>query len=98
MLILLHLFDVTKNKEDFLNKLPSEFSPELQPDGTVSMQKVYEAVGKAIERGSYQLEWEHLRLDNSQPFTCDVTLAPMMLDNELHVYGIIRDITHKKMF
>ena len=85
------------SKEEFINRLPSDISPEFQPDGMASMQKVYEAVGKAIELGNYQMEWEHIRLDNAEPFTCDVTLAPMIIDEELHVYGIIRDITQRKL-
>ncbi|MDB2563004.1 SpoIIE family protein phosphatase, partial [Sulfurimonas sp.] len=84
-------------KEEFINRLPSDISPEFQPDGMASMQKVYEAVAKAIELGNYQMEWEHIRLDNAKPFTCDVTLAPMIIDEELHVYGIIRDITQRKL-
>ena len=92
----LKLFGV-ESKKDFINRLPSEVSPEFQPDGVTSMQKVYEAVGKAIKQGSYQMEWEHIRLDNGNTFTCDVTLAPMTISGKLYIYGIIRDITHKKM-
>ena len=92
----LKLFGIA-TKEEFINRLPSDVSPEFQPDGIASMQKVYEAVGKAVELGNYQMEWEHIRLDNSQAFTCDVTLAPMIISGEMYIYGIIRDITQRKI-
>lgn len=85
-----------KSKDDFLSKLPSEFSPKFQPDGQLSMEKVYDAVSKAFKMGSYQMEWEHIRLDNGEIFTCEVILAPMMIKKEAHIYGIIRDITERK--
>ena len=85
------------NKEDFINRLPSEISPEFQPDGMASMPKVFDAIAKAVELGSYQMEWEHVRLDDGKSFLCDVVLAPIMLDNKMHIYGIIRDITERKI-
>lgn len=86
----------TKTKADFLNHLPSDISPEFQPDGISSRDKVYEAIGKAMQNGSHQMEWTHIRLNDGTPFICEITLAPMLLDGEPHVYGIIRDITARK--
>ena len=85
-----------KSKDDFLTKSPSELSPEFQSDGQLSMDKVHDAVSKAFKMGSYQMEWEHIRIDNRETFICEVTLAPMMIKEEAHIYGIIRDISQRK--
>ncbi|MDF1881838.1 transporter substrate-binding domain-containing protein [Sulfurimonas sp. MAG313] len=84
------------DKKEFINKLPSDISPKMQPDGMLSRDKVFHAVEKAIELGSYQMEWEHIRFDNGKPFTCDVILAPMILEEKTHMYAMVRDISKRK--
>ncbi|HEU5052082.1 MAG TPA: PAS domain S-box protein [Hanamia sp.] len=51
------------SKDQVINKPPSYFSPEYQPDGQLSTTKAAEMIRRAYEKGQHQFEWVHKRLD-----------------------------------
>jgi PAS domain S-box-containing protein len=82
-----------KNKTDFLNKHPSEISPEYQPDGVISYIKAEEMIAKSYKNGKHIFPWVH-RNSCNENFTVQVTLIDVSIDNEkyLHVtFNIIQE-------
>ncbi|MCB9235976.1 MAG: PAS domain S-box protein [Bacteroidia bacterium] len=84
-------------KDEFLNTHPSELSPEYQPDGMTSREKVDIMNGLAYQNGSHRFEWDHVR-SNGEVFPVEVLLTSIPSDNPadktLHV--VWRDITERK--
>src|SRR6187399_962185 len=51
------------NKATLLGSNPAQISPERQPDGSLSAEKVKEMIQLAIDRGSHRFEWTITRFD-----------------------------------
>jgi diguanylate cyclase (GGDEF)-like protein/PAS domain S-box-containing protein len=83
------------DKQAFISTHPSEFSPEVQPDGENSYKKAERMIAIAVERGIHRFEWMHRRADGST-FCAEVTLAPMLLDGLPSINGVVRNITDRK--
>lgn len=83
------------NKAALLGSNPIVISPERQPDGSLSTEKVKEVIQLAIERGSQRFEWVINRFDGVQvPVEMVLTLIrggerPLLL-------SVSRDITERK--
>jgi PAS domain S-box-containing protein len=83
------------DKAALLNSNPLIISPERQPDGVLSSEKVKEVIQLAVERGSHRFEWVINRFDGTQlPVEIVLTLIrggerPMLL-------SVARDITERK--
>ena len=58
------LFDLP-NKQVFLERF-FEFSPEYQPDGSVSKDRAYEVLRKAMNEDTFRYEWVHQKLNGDQ--------------------------------
>ena len=74
---------------------PWDVSPEWQPDGRSSSEKVQEMIAIAMRDGSHFFEWEHQRLDG-QPFAADVLLTRMGEGEDMFLHATVRDITERK--
>ncbi len=85
-----------ETKNDILNLTPSQLSPALQPDGENSLEKSYEMIKIAIQKGSNNFEWVHLRADGSE-FWADITLTDISRDDDKIIHVVFRDITEKKI-
>lgn len=48
------------------------------------------------EEGDYRFEWVHKRIDNKETFSTEVILSSIKLNNEDHIYEVIRDISGRK--
>lgn len=90
----LQLFGASSVAE-FVATGPWEVSPERQPDGLTSSDKVQETIAAAMREGSCFFEWEHQRLDG-RPFTADVLLTRMKLGDDVFLQATVRDITERK--
>jgi len=78
---------------DVINTSPDELSPEYQPDGMLSRDKVQIVVAKALETGTNRFEWIHRRLDDGVEFPVEVSLT--RLPGEM-IYVNWHDITERK--
>lgn len=83
------------SKSEFVNCKPAEISPVFQPDGQLSSEKSAEMIAIASKKGYHRFEWLHVRSDGS-PLPVEVSLTPMTIHGELHVYVCWRDITERK--
>jgi len=68
-----------------------EFSPEFQPDGTRSGEKIVTLVNKAFEGQTVVFEWVHLHPDGTL-FPAEVTLVGVPFGDEKVVLGYTRDL------
>ncbi len=85
-----------RTREEFCSKNPADFSPVEQPDGMDSQVLINRMIATAMEKGSFQFEWMHKRIDTGETFPADVLLNAMELDGKPIVHAIVRDITERK--
>lgn len=83
------------SKEELLPLSPAEISPEYQPDGRTSEEKVREVVHRTLQEGSARFEWVHRRFDNTE-FPVEVSLNRVTVGDRTFIYGNWRDITERK--
>ncbi len=72
-----------------------DVSPERQPDGRLSAEKLQEMIATALREGSILFEWDQLRL-NGESFTAEIQLTRMEVEGEICLKGTVRDITERK--
>ncbi len=83
------------SKDQILNKPPSYFSPEYQPDGQLSVVKAEIMIKSAYKKNELQFEWIHKRLDGGFIFIdVSLTVIPVAAKKVLLVHW--RDITENK--
>lgn len=81
--------------DEILGKTPAFFSPQFQPDGRLSEEKALSLIALATEGFPQQFEWQHTRLDGSV-FDADVFLNRLVVNDNLLLQAIVRDITQRK--
>jgi len=84
-----------KDKVEMLAQHPAVFSPEYQPDGTLSFEKARQIDKLAYETGYQQFEWVHRRI-NGEEFPVEVTLKPIQFNNKEVLLAVVHDITARK--
>ena len=84
-----------KSKEELIVKTPLDFSPEKQPDGQMSEQKIEEMIYITKLHDGYQFEWMLRRMDGKD-FWAEITMTPIELNGKNVVYVVCRDISDKK--
>ncbi|RLB56900.1 MAG: hypothetical protein DRI90_18360, partial [Deltaproteobacteria bacterium] len=74
---------------------PEHYSPERQPDGSLSGDKAQAMIDIAMREGFHYFEWEHRRLDGRE-FSATVLLNRLELDGEPLLQATVRDISERK--
>ena len=84
------------SKDEFTGVHPSQISPEFQPDGKSSLEKVEEVLNLAALNGTHRFEWMHKKRDG-EDFLCEI-LVTLIKDepNDRIFHGVIREITSYK--
>lgn len=83
------------SEEQVLNMHPSQLSPELQPDGSTSLEKANKMMQQAVDKGYHRFEWVHKRVDGEE-FWADVVLTKLVLDLKDVIHATVRDISGQK--
>ncbi len=83
------------DKYALIGRRPDELSPELQPDGVPSAEKVEALKRIIVEEQNSRFEWRHKREDGSE-FDVEITITLMDIGEEEHILSIVRDITERK--
>jgi len=72
--------------DGFLN-----LSPEYQPDGRRSREKMHDMLAVAFNVGKVRLGWIH-QTQNGQPIPCEITLERVEIDGEQLAIVCVRDL------
>ena len=80
---------------EFTGLTPEQLSPEYQPDGQLSSTKAAAMIQTAMEEGSNQFEWEHIR-KGGEHFFAEVMLTPIKFGERTLLHVMWTDITEKK--
>lgn len=86
---------IRSTREQLLGLTPAAISPEFQPNGKSSEIYASEMIAQAFDKGHISFEWTHLRFDGS-PFIAQVSLVPIIIDNEEVLFTSWQDITERK--
>ena len=78
------------NKREYIDKF-YQLSPEYQPDGNLTSEKMAKVVDKAFADGYCHFEWMHQKL-NGEPIPCEVTIVRVKHNNEFILTVYIRDL------
>jgi PAS domain S-box-containing protein len=83
------------DKAALLRGGPELISPERQPDGSLSTDKVKAVIRLAFEQGSHRFEWMLNRFDGSE-LPVEVVLTPIHSGGRPLLLSVARDITERK--
>ena len=83
------------NRKQIINKTPTDFSPEIQPDGQKSTRKGTSKYNKALSGKPQFFEWKHKRYDGVF-FDAEVSLNRIVYQSQEYILAIVRDITERK--
>lgn len=84
-------------KEDIIGTTPQRYSPQFQPDGSLSSKKALQKITAAFNGQPQTFEWQHIK-HNGQPFDAEVSLNVVDLYGQNHLLATVRDITERKHF
>jgi len=82
-------------KGELLGRHPSAFSPQLQPDGSLSREKADSWMAQALQTGHLQQEWLCRRLDGEE-FPVEILLTVIPWEGKPILYMVWRDITERR--
>ena len=87
------LFDLP-NKQVFIDKF-FELSTEYQPDGSVSKDKAYELLRKAMNEDNFRCEWTHQKL-NGEPIPAEIIFVRAKYKGKYCVTAYIKDLREQQ--
>ena len=81
--------------DQFIGLTPLDISPQYQPDGRLTSEKVVEVIDAALKTGSNAFEWEHVRFDGEH-FIAKVLLTAIRQGDKDLLHVVWTDITEQK--
>jgi signal transduction histidine kinase len=78
------------SKEEFIKRF-FDFSPEYQPDGTLSSEMAVMALKKAFDEGKAVFDYMH-KTNDGEPLPCEVTLVRVSLQSDDYVVVYQKDL------
>jgi diguanylate cyclase (GGDEF)-like protein/PAS domain S-box-containing protein len=91
----LHLFGYGDHQTGLMGATPFNISPQYQPDGRPSKEKMEEMHAIALAKGSHRFEWQYCTYDK-RAFWGEVTLTALDGRSDSFMYAMVRDITGRK--
>ncbi|MCP4219598.1 MAG: PAS domain S-box protein [bacterium] len=82
-------------REQIISKTPAEFSPEFQPDNTLSRESAAKNIKKAMNYEPLFFEWLHCRMDGTL-FDAEVSLKRFDVEGDAYLMAMVKDITERK--
>ncbi len=84
-----------ENRQQLLRTRPEDFSPEFQPDGSLSVEKSAEILEIVRRDKTYRFEWMMRRVDGRE-VPVEVSCAAVLMDDKpIHIV-ISRDVSERK--
>jgi len=77
-------------KQECINRF-QELSPEYQPNGKSSHERIVALIDETFEKGFNQFEWMHQTLDG-EPIPCEIMFVRVKYKDDLTIVGYIRDL------
>lgn len=87
----LRLFGCRK-KSEIIGRSPWDFSPERQPDGSLSRTGAMAGIDAALEGRTQRFSWMHSSRDG-RLFDVEITLSPLEIGDTTYIQSIVRDVT-----
>ena len=88
------LFELS-GKQEYCDRF-YELSPQYQPNGEASAEKMLAFVKKAFEEGSCHCDWLHQKL-NGEPVQCELIFVRIKFQKNYIVAGYLRDLRERTM-
>ncbi|MBP7736931.1 MAG: PAS domain S-box protein [Spirochaetes bacterium] len=89
------MFRIENSDDGYADISIREISPETQPDGERSHDKVERMIDKAMTTGWHFFEWQFVRLDLTE-FPGTILLSKCELGGKAFLQATIRDVTERK--
>lgn len=86
------LVNLRANRNQVIGRTPDQFSPPLQPDGSLSKEKVEKMFNEALREGAITFQWLHTRTDGSE-FLAEVSLTAIPYAGDVALFAKWHDIT-----
>ena len=83
-----------KDRNEFLDKIPTEFSPQFQPNGKASDIAAQGHIKAALEKGADTFAWVHKRKDKVD-FSAEVLLTSFMYKGKKMLQATVRDVSER---
>ena len=81
-------------KVNIIGKSIGKISPENQPDGKPSVERISEEIETTEKRGKSRFEWWHQKVDGTL-FPVEVILTSIVLHGENVLHALLRDISER---
>jgi PAS domain S-box-containing protein len=88
-----NLFELP-DKQEYLDRF-YDLSPEYQPDGSRSRERVPELIKEGYEKGVYRFDWMHQKL-NGEPIAAEVTIVRIPHKGGDYIVSYVRDMREVK--
>ncbi|MEJ5365043.1 MAG: PAS domain S-box protein [Desulfosoma sp.] len=81
--------------EDFVGRTPMDFSPDLQPDGSVSRDRGRSLLEATMAGCPQRFGWQH-KTPDGKLFDAEVQLSLLFQKGHARVLASVRDVSHQK--